>query len=141
MADNGAIGQFTDEIEQTASEVASDVKDSFGEMVEQGVQAITGGPQLTPQQIQQKQVQDQAALAEVRRKIKFRDDLKVDVSREAQLSKEKETQRLQSQQQEVSDKKIEKVQIQGSSKKPGANITEEIARTRQEIGKGHGVGG
>ncbi len=71
MADSGnAIGQFTDEVEQATSEMAEDVKDSVGEMIEQGVQT-TFGPKLTPQQIQQKQAEDQKRMTKVRSDLKW----------------------------------------------------------------------
>lgn len=55
---SNGVKQFTGEIKQAASEVAKDVTDTVGEMIEQGVQSVTGTP-LTPQQIQQKQMEDQ----------------------------------------------------------------------------------
>ena len=49
MANPGnKLGQFTEEIEQATNEVAGDVKDSVGEMIEQGIQSVAG-PKLTPQ--------------------------------------------------------------------------------------------
>jgi len=104
------IGQFKDEVEQTAGEVARDVKDEVGQMVEQGIQSIVG-TQLTPQQIQQKQVDDQKKIADARRKISFYQQTAQAQQKVRQEQKQKEQQRLQTQQQEeqvVEMKKEEK---------------------------------
>ena len=62
MSDSGGGGkQFTDEIKSEAVDVAKEVTDQVGQMVEQGVQSITG-TQLTPQQIQQKEQDRQEKL-------------------------------------------------------------------------------
>jgi len=134
------IGQFTDEIQETAGEVVSEVKDAVGEMVEQGLQSVKASP-LTPQQIQQSQQQDQKDLSEARRKINWFKNLAAAQKQVRDQEKQKQMQKTQEQQQEVQEKKVEKVQIRQGTKKPGAPMSEEIARTRQEIGKGHGVGG
>ncbi len=100
MADSGnVIGKFSDEIEQTTNEVTEDVKDSVGEMVEQGVQSIIG-TQLTPQQIQQKQVEDQKEIAETRRKIDFFKQTAEAQQKVRQEEKQKQMQKQQTEQQE-----------------------------------------
>ena len=55
MSDSGSGGsQFVSEIKSTVLDVAKDAKDAVGEMIEANVQTSVG-PQLTPQQQQQKQ--------------------------------------------------------------------------------------
>ncbi len=151
MADSGnAIGQFTDEVEQATTEVAKDVKDSVGEAIEQGVQT-TFGPKLTPQQIQQKQAEDQQKMAKVRSDLKWYQAI---AAGEKKLMEQRKQEKLQKQQSEEQEKE-QKRQVKEQNKKriispakktpaiPGQPVPqmEEIARTRQEVGKGHGVGG
>ena len=138
---------MSDSIKAAVGEVAKDVKDVVGEIVEQGIQSVTASP-LTPQQIsnlriaeQQKQQQDQQDLVVARRKIEFYKKVDLEQKKVRQANQQKETQRIQAQQQEVQEKKVEKMQVHLAPKKPGITLPEEIARTRQEIGKGHGVGG
>lgn len=108
MANGGnQIGQFRDELEQTVTEVASDVKDSVGEVIEQGVQSVAG-TQLTLQQIQQKQQEEQKQLAEARRKIQFLRQIDEEQKRVRMENKQKEQQRLQSEQQEEQKAEMKK---------------------------------
>ncbi len=146
-----AIGQFTDEVEQATGEVAEGVKDAFGEMIEQGVQAVKGTPTLTPQQIQQKQQEEEKQKAEVRRKLKFHEITQATLNKQYKLSAEKEKQRKELLLQEEENKKRleqeNKARIISPAKIappiPGqpAPVVEEIARSKQESGKGHGIGG
>lgn len=142
MNDSGGGGnQFASEMKTAVTEVAKDVKDAVGEMIEVGVQSVSA-TQLTPQQIQQKQLQDQTDLAETRRKLAFYQKTDEQQKKIIAESKQKEAQRLQTQQQDSQAEKAQKAQMQQAApKKPGAQIPEEVARTRQEIGKGHGIGG
>lgn len=142
MSDSGSGGgQFAGEIKTAVAEVAKDVKDAVGEMIEAGVQSVAGSP-LTPQQIQQKQQEDVKQLAEARRKLAFYQKTDAEQKKIIAENKQKEAQRIQAQQQEMQAKKAQKAQMQQATpKKPGAQISEEVARTRQEIGKGHGIGG
>lgn len=141
MNDSGSGGgQFVSEMKSTVAEVAKEVKDAVGEMIEAGVQSVSV-PQLTPQQIQQKQLQDQTDLAETRRKLDFYQKTDLEQKKVTSENKQKEAQRIQAQQQEQQSKKAEKSQMQQAPKRPGAALPEEVARTRQEIGKGHGIGG
>lgn len=151
MTDSGSgIGKFTDEMEQATTQVAKDVKDSVGQAIEQGVQSVVG-KQLTPQQLQQKQIEDQKKLAEARRKIAWFKDLSLAQKKVREQEKQKLQQRQQIEEEGKQKKKKEeeekkKVIISPAKKTPmfPGQVTpmkEEIARTRQEIGKGHGVGG
>jgi hypothetical protein len=151
MADGGSrIKQFSEEVEQVTTEVAKDVKDSVGQALEQGVQT-TFGPKLTPQQVQQKQLEEQTRLAKVRRDLKWYQDIAAAQKKERDEGKQKQLQKQQLEEQETQKKKmkeeVNKKRIISPAKRspivPGqtAPVTEEIARTRQEIGKGHGVGG
>ncbi|MBI2599473.1 hypothetical protein HYW43_00965 [Candidatus Daviesbacteria bacterium] len=107
MANGNQIGQFRDELEQDVTEVAQDVKDSVGEALEQGVQSVVG-TQLTPQQIQQKQQEDQENLAEARRTIQFLKQIDEEQKRVRQENKQIEQQRLQTQQQEEQKEEMKK---------------------------------
>lgn len=141
MADGASgVKQFTDEMEQAAGDVVKDVKDSVGQTLEQGGQSLAG-TQLTPQQIQQRQLEDQQKLTEARRKIKWYKDLAVAQKAEWEKQKQKELQRQQIEIQQKQAKKVEKIQIQQTSKRPGQPLTEEIARTQVERSKGRGIGG
>ena len=151
MADSGSgIGQFKDEMEQATAETVENVKDSVGQAIEQGVQSVVG-PKLTPQQIQQKQQEEQKKLLQARKTIKWYQDLSLAQKKVREEEKQKNLQKQQIDEQEKQKKKMEeeekKKRIFSPAKKtpaiPGqpASAVEEIARTRQEIGKGHGVGG
>lgn len=141
MADSrNVIGKFSDEVEQTATEVAKDVKDSVGQIIEQGFQSATG-IQPTPQQIQQKQQEEQKQLLETRRKIAFYDQTDQAQKMVRQQNKQKEVQRLQEEQQRKQEKKMEKIQEQQTAKKPGAGTPEEILRSQVERKVGKGLGG
>lgn len=139
------IGQFREEVQETAGEVVKDVKDSVGQMIEQGIQSVKA-PQLTPQQVQQKQLEDQKNLVEARRKIQWYKDLATAQKKVRDQEKQKWMQKRE-QQQEEQNKKIAKTQKKQvvitppGKRQPGLPLREDIARTRQEIGKGHGVGG
>ncbi|MDD5147640.1 MAG: hypothetical protein PHV63_03800 [Candidatus Daviesbacteria bacterium] len=110
MADGGsAIKQFGGEVAQVVGEVAKDVKDSVGQAIEQGVQSVVG-TQLTPQQIQQKQLEDQKKLAETRRKIDFYKQTDQAQKQVREENKQKEMQKLQNQQQEEQVVEIKKEQ-------------------------------
>lgn len=139
MADSGSgISQATQEVVQAANEVAKDVKDSVGEAIEQGVQSMVG-TKLTPQQIQQKQLEDQKKLAETRRVIEHYKRVDAEQEQVRQHIKQKDAQKQQEEQQEQM-KKIQQKQIQMEVKKP-ITLREDIARTQAERGKGRGVGG
>lgn len=95
-------GTFEDVGESLAS-----VKDAVGEAIEQGVQSVVG-PQLTPQQVQEKQQKDQKQLAYTR---KWLGDLQRAQEKVRAENKQKEEQRLKAQQEEkqvVEMKKEEK---------------------------------
>lgn len=110
MADGGsAVKQFSGEVAQAAGEVAKDVKDQVGQVIEQGVQSVVGTP-LTPQQIQQRQMEDQKKLAEARRKIAFYQQTAQAQQKVRQENKQKGMQRLQNQHQEKQVTEIKKEQ-------------------------------
>lgn len=135
---NNSVKQFTEELEQTAGEIKIDVKDEIGQALEQGVQSVVG-TQLTPQQIQQKQIDDQNKIAEARRKINFYQKTAREQAAVRQQNKQKEMQRKQEEQQETEQKKVEEVQIKQAQKKPG--ISEAVLRSQAELKVGKGVGG
>lgn len=138
MADGGSsIKQFSEEVTQATGEIAKDIKDSVGQALEQGAQSVVGTT-LTPQQIQQKQQQDQKDLTEARRKISFfqKTDQEQKIARDQ--NKQKEAQRLQNQQQEE-QVKVQQTQIKQTLKK--VKLSEEVLRTQAEFKVGKGVGG
>lgn len=159
MSDSGSrVKQFTEEVEQATNEVAKDVKDSVGEAIEQGIQSVTGTP-LTPQQInnlriaeQAKQQDDQKKLVQARKTIKWYQDV---ASSQKRVRDEEKQKQLQKQQSEESEKQQEKLKEKEEKKRvilspakkapqvPGQPqpVPEEIARSKQEVGKGHGIGG
>lgn len=114
MANQNVIGQFKDEVTETAGEVAQDVKDEVGQIIEQGVQSIVG-TQLTPQQIQQKQAEDQKKIAENRKKIAFYQQTAQEQQQVRQQNQQKEQQRLQVQQQE---KQVAEIKKEEKKKQP-----------------------
>ncbi len=145
------IGQFTDEVEQATGEVVEDVKDSVGQAIEQGLQSVTG-KQLTPQQIQQKQQEDQTQLIQARKKIKWIQDVALAQRKVQQEEKQKASLNKQQQEDQEHQKKLaqqanNKSIISPAKKAPpvpgqkAPAVEEEIARSKQEIGKGHGIGG
>ncbi|MEK7617338.1 MAG: hypothetical protein AAB414_04760 [Patescibacteria group bacterium] len=143
------IGQFKDEVEEVSEEVAEDVKDSVGEMIEQGVQSVAA-PTLTPQQIQQKQLEEQKKLAQARKTLKWYQDI---AAAQKKISEEEKQKKLQSQQVEEQEKQKKRMEeeekkkiITSPAKKtpqfPGqAPIREDIALSRPELKGGHGKGG
>lgn len=138
MADGkNVVGQFAEEIVEEVGEVVKEVKDEVGQALEQGAQSVVG-TQLTPQQIQQKQLEDQKKLAEVRRKMAFYQ--KVDQEQKAvrQQNKQKEIQRLQTQQQEKQEEQVKEIQVK-QTKKQG--LSEAVLRSQAEYKPGKGVGG
>lgn len=135
---DSVVKQFSQEVAQVTSEVVRDVKDAVGEMIEQGVQSAVG-QQLTPYQIQQKQLEEQKQLQEARRKIAFLKRIDQEQKTVREANKQKETQRLQAQQQNQTVKEQQAV-TQQTSKKPG-QLPEEVLRTQVEFKPGKGVGG
>ena len=144
MADGGGVKQFTDEIEQATNEVAKDVKDAVGQTIEQGVQSVAG-TQLTPQQIQQKELDRQKGLLETRRKIKWYQDIEASQKAVSEKEKQELLQRQQLEEQEKQKKKMEEAQkkqvIPMVGKVTGGQLREDLARTQMERSKGRGVGG
>lgn len=144
MVDGNALGQFTDEMETAVSDVTHDVKDSVGEAIEQGVQSVIGNT-LTPQQIQQKQVEDQQNLTEARRKIDYWKNIDLAQKKIRMAEKQKLDQKKQIEEQERQRKKMTEAQkkkvIPRVGKRTGQQLSEDLARSKQELGKGHGVGG
>ena len=133
MAGSGnIIGKFADELEQPVKEAGEEIKDSVGEAIEQGVQSVVG-PQLTPQQIQQRKQEDQVRLAEARRKLNFYKKLDEEQNKVRMENKQKEQQRLQDQKQE---KQVEEVKKEEKKKQP---INAAIAYAgKVEIKRGEG---
>jgi|SRR3989344_4136646 len=115
MADLGSgIKQVAEETAEVVKEVTEEVKDSLGQALEQGAQSATG-TQLTPQQIQQKQADDQKKIAEARRKIAFYQQTDQAQKMVRQQNKQKEMQRIQVQQQE---KQVIEIKKEEKKKQP-----------------------
>lgn len=132
------------DIAQAAGEVAKDVKDSVGQAIEQGVQSVTG-TQLTPQQIQQKQLEDQKKIAETRRTIKWYEDIATSQKAVREKEQQKQMQGKQEEIQQQQAKKTQEIQQKQPIPQPGRPesdiIREDLARTQMERSKGRGVGG
>lgn len=137
MADGG-IKQATQELAQTVKAVAGEAVDAVGEMIEQGVQSVVG-TQLTPQQIQQQQLEDQKKIAEKRREIEFLKAVDQDQKVVRQKNAQNEADRLKSQQQEEQTEIVQEVQSQQASGKPG--LSNEILKSQAEYKVGKGIGG
>lgn len=154
MSDGGksGVGQFTEEVKEVASEIVKDVKDEVGQILEQGVQSVSG-TQPTPQQLQQKQQEEQQKLAEAQRKIEFWKRLEAEqkAAREQENQKQLQNQEtLQQEEQLKKDKEVEKKQaIPSPAKKevvPGVpnqpkQTREDLLRAQGERRSGRGVGG
>lgn len=136
MADGGSgVKQFAGEMGQAASDVAKDIKDEVGQMVEQGVQSVVG-PKLTPKQLQQKELERQKKMAEARRKIKWWQDIAAAQKAVREKEKQKELQRQQQTQQQ---QQIKQFTIEQKKRQP---LPEEVrARSMVERKTGRGVGG
>ncbi|MBU1000417.1 hypothetical protein KKE78_03435 [Patescibacteria group bacterium] len=137
---NNNIKQFTGEGKQAVGEIAKEVKDSVGEALEQATQSVVGA-QPSPQQIQQKQAEDQKQIAEARRKIRWYQDLATAQKAEINKQKQTQTQSQQAEAQEQHAKKIDNAQMQQAPKKPGMVIPEEVLRSQAERKAGKGLGG
>lgn len=145
MSDSGGgAKQFASEMVQAVKDVGSDVKDEMGQIIEQGAQSITS-PQLTPQQQQQKQQSDQQKEVEVQGRLarirQWFKNIQSDQHKVRSENTQKEQNRIHAQMQEQQAKRAETAQLQGMGVPKPGQISEDIAVTRQEIGKGHGVGG
>lgn len=143
MADSGSgIKQATQEMAQTVKEVAKDVKDELGQMIEANVQTAVGF-QLTPQQQQQKKQEEQQGLEKARKVINYYKNLGADIKKAQEERKQKEAQRLQQMQQEEQEKKAREAAKKQTFVSPQGkmNLREDIARTQAERSKGRGVGG
>lgn len=144
----GKVGQFTDEMEQATSEVAQHVKDSVGEIIEQGVQSVAG-PTLTPQQIQQKQLEEQKKLSQARKTLKRYQDIAAAQEKVRDEDKQKKLILSQQEEEEKKRKKMEeeekkKIIISPAKKTIGPGqppLREDIALSRPELKGGHGKGG
>lgn len=137
-----SIKQFTEEMEQVATSVARDVKDSAFEAIETNVQTVTG-QNPTPQQLQQKKQQEEEQLAKVRKEIEYYKNLGKDIKKAQEERKQKEAQRVQQMQQEEQAKKARKEDNNQTFAPPKGkhDLREDIARTQAERSKGRGVGG
>lgn len=143
MADGGsAVKQFAEEVVQEVGEVVKEVKDEVGQALEQGAQSATG-TQLTPQQIQQKELERQKKLTETRREIKWYQDIETAQRDARQKEKQKQLLRQQVQEQEEQKEKMEEAKTKQLIPEPAKpqSLSEAIARTQAERGKGRGVGG
>jgi|SRR3989344_1618592 len=136
MSDSGEGNQFGGEVIEAIKETGNEVVDAVGEAIEQGVQSVIG-PKLTPQQIQQKQQQDQRDLAETRRRISWLRNIDEEQKKVREANMQKEQQRLESQQQDKQEE-VQKIQIQQAKQ---VKTPEEVLRAQAERKVGKGVGG
>lgn len=109
MSDSSSgVKQFGEEVIETTSEVAKDVKDEVGQIIEQGAQSVAG-TQLTPQQLQQQKQEEQKKLTKVRNDIAWYKNIDEEQKRVREQLKQKEMQRLQSQKEEKEVEEIKEV--------------------------------
>lgn len=110
MADGG-IKQISEEMEQAGESVVKTLKDEVGQIIEQGLQSITGQTS-TPQKSQNQQpaqdtkAEDQKKLTETRRKIKWYKDIEEAQRKVREEAKQKEIQRLQQKESKKQDEKM-----------------------------------
>lgn len=115
MADSGSgLKQFTEEMEQAGGEVVEEAKDQVGQAIEHGIQSVVG-TQLTPQQLQQKQLDEQKQLAETRRKIEWYKKIELEQKKVREELKQKEAARLKQQEEE---KKVAHIKKEEKKKQP-----------------------
>lgn len=119
--------------EDVGDAVVKPVADEVGKAIEQGVQAVVTGPkQLTPQQLQQKQVDKTNNLQEARRKIAWWRNLDEAQRKVREAEKQKQMQSLQVTQQQQQVKQFEITQ----KKKEDINL--QRTKTKTEIKAGVG---
>ena len=132
MSDSGGgVGQFVGEIKSAAAETLTDAKDGIGEAIEQGAQSVTN-PNPTPQQIQQKQLEDQTAIAEQRRIINFNAQLSTDLNKAVAEDRQNKAQRIQSQEQDTQAQQQRQMQSQ-QRVGPSQGIRQDIAENMSEL--------
>lgn len=128
------LNYMVDGFTQAATEVAKDVKDEVGQMIEQGVQSVIG-TKLTPQQLQQKELERQKKLAETRRIIAHYRKIEEEQRAVRQAKKHEEMQKKQEEGQKQRVQEIKKEQKKQL-------LPEEVrARAMAETKVGRGVGG
>jgi hypothetical protein len=106
---------FRDEVGQTVGEIAKDVKDEVGRVLEHAVQSVAS-TQPTLQQIQQKQLEDQQKLSEVRGKIKWYKDIEKAQKRVRDEQKQEEMRKIQSAQTEKQEKEFKLIKKEEGKK-------------------------
>lgn len=97
---------------QVSSEIVNEVKDQVGQVIEAGVQSVTGGQQLDPQQVQKKKEEDAKQLAYTR---KWLFDVQRAQEKVRAENKQKEQQKLQAQKQE---EQVTEMKKEEKKKKP-----------------------
>lgn len=136
MSDSGGGSGVIGEIVQTVQEaVIEPVKDEVGQLIEAGVQSITGAAN-DPQKQVRKEQENQKKLAEAQYKIRWWKDLAAQQAALNQQVKQEQTQKQQEKQEEKQIKQYEIVQKKQESKQ-----IEEVNRSRAELKAGKGVGG
>ncbi|MBI2017650.1 hypothetical protein HYS92_01220 [Candidatus Daviesbacteria bacterium] len=112
MSDSGGgVKQFAGEMKGAVAEVTKDAKDSVGEAIEQGVQSVVG-TQPTPQQVQQKQQEDQKRELDRQKQLVYTrgwlKNLEAEQQKVRKENKQKEQRRLQTEQQEKQTTEMKK---------------------------------
>lgn len=121
MSDSGSgMQQVAEEIVETTGEVAQEAQDFVGAAIEQATQSIT--PQPSPQQIQQKQEENQKKEIDRQKQLTYTrawlKNQEADQKKVIMENKQKEQQRVQSQVQEEQIKKSEGFQQKQQSVDP-----------------------
>ena len=120
-----------------AEAVVKPVKDEIGQIIEVAGQSITGKTP-SPQQTQQKLREDQVKMADAQRRINWWKQLS---AQQQAVRNEKKQVVVQQDSEKKQEAKIKQFEIVQKKQDAAVRQREEIARTRQESGKGHGVGG
>lgn len=127
----GVVSQIPQEISEAA---VKPVIDEVGKAIEQGIQSVVGS-QLTPQQLQEKQLEEQKKLAHARRVIEHYRRIE-EAQRAVRTAKKQEE--MQKKQEESQQKQAQEIKKEQKKQK----LPEEVrARAMAEMKAGRGVGG
>lgn len=132
---DGIKGAVSEAMEMVNESVVEPVKDEVGQLVEAGVQSITGSA-ADPQKQMKKQQEDQRKMAEAKYKIDWWKQVAAQQAAAKQQQLQQKSEVKQEEQQEKQVKQYEVVQ-----KKQDRAQEEAAARSRAESKAGKGVGG
>lgn len=136
MSDGGnAPGQITEAVKTVSDAVVEPVKDEIGEMIEAGVQAITGASD-DPQKQALKQQKQQEKLAEAQRKIQYWKQIE---AQQAAVRQQKQQEQMQKSQEIQQQEQVKQFEVQKKEVQKNQAIVN--AQTSRETKGGQGAGG